>query len=457
MPISDNCPKAFVISIVKNTDLRQIVGTISFKTTTKLHNSDLSADATNYYKLKPHDMRVPMVYIPINEKSALHVNSDNKNDVCGMLYLVQVLETDVNGHCIGELLQPVGKVGNLEAEMKAILLHNGLKDIRPYEQKYIDMFDKLEDAPTEADLERREDLRTACIFTIDPLTARDLDDAMSVECLSEDVYEVGVHISDVAHYLQENCELDNIVKQRATSIYLVNEVIHMLPQSLCFKCSLLPGEDKYAFSVFWRLNSKGDQLAPPRFTRTFINSCTQFAYEHAQKIIDNPDESFDVDDFPSICNGYTPDDIAARVKILHDISQNLRQKRYDDGALSINNPKLRFQMDPLSGEPMAYEVDDRKEANFLIEEFMLLANQSVARFIFDRFPDIAILRNHAPPLSKSMKTLREKLANFGIELDCSNSKSIYESMQKICSAAKEPAAMDACLNIMLTKPMARAK
>lgn len=447
--ISENCPKAFVINIVKQTELREVVGSVSFKKTCTL-NSKI------YYKLKPHDMKVPMVYIPANSCQD-HINAASKDDVVGMLFLAHVLETDVNGRCIGELLHPIGKVGNLEAEMKAILLHNGLKDLKPYDQKFYDMYDGPVPPVTDDDLRQREDLRKICVFTIDPLTARDLDDAVSVEKLSENDYEIGVHISDVSHYLEENSELDNLVKERATSIYLVNEVIHMLPTSLCFRCSLLPGEDKFAFSVFWRWNEKDKTFSEPRFTRTVINSCTQFAYEHAQKIIDYPEESFCRDDFPEILNNFSPDDIKWRMLLLYSISRQLKSKRYDSGALSINNPKLRFSLDPLSGEPISYEVEGRKEANYLIEEFMLLANQAVAKFIHQHFPDISILRNHAPPLQKSMRALRDRLANLDLDFDITSSKSIYESIQRLSSQADDREAMEAALNVLLTKPMARAR
>ncbi|TMW52780.1 hypothetical protein DOY81_002114 [Sarcophaga bullata] len=447
--ITDNCPKAFVIKIVKQTELREVVGSISFATATQINSK-------SYYKLKPHDMRVPMVYIP-KESCKDHVESANKEDICGMLYVARVLETDTNGHCVGELVQPVGKVGNLQDEIKAILLHNGLKDIKPYEQKFYEMYEGPMPPPTEEDLKNREDLRKKCIFTIDPLTARDLDDAVSVEKLNDNEYEIGVHISDVSHFLEENSELDELVKYRATSIYLVNEVIHMLPPPLCFRCSLLPGEDKYAFSVFWKWHADKEEFSTPRFTRSIINSCSQFAYEHAQKIIDNPTEDFDRTDFPEIYNEWTPSDIKWRVLLLHEIAQKLKTQRYQNGALSINNPKLRFKLDPVTGEPLTYESEGREEANFLIEEFMLLANQSVAKFIHDHFPDTSILRNHAPPLQKSLKALKERLNNLGMEFNITSSKAIYESMQRLCSEASDPIAVEACLSTLLTKPMARAK
>ncbi|XP_061399465.1 DIS3-like exonuclease 2 [Musca vetustissima] len=447
--LPDNCRKAFVISIVKQTELREVVGSINFIKTTTL-NSKV------YYKLKPHDMRIPMVYIPADSCQD-HVDAASQDDVVGMLFLALILETDINGNCIGELLQPVGKVGNLEAEIKAILLHNGLKNLKPYDQKFYDMYDGPMPPITEEDLKYREDLRKKCVFTIDPLTARDLDDAMSVEKISEEEYEIGVHISDVSHYLEEGSELDNLVKERATSIYLVNEVIHMLPTSLCFRCSLLPGEDKFAFSVFWHWNVAHQTLSEPRFTRTVINSCSQFAYEHAQMIIDNPDEEFTNSDLPDIFNGFTTNDIKWRILLLHSISQHLKTKRYESGALSINNPKLRFNLDPITGEPLSYEIEGRKEANYLIEEFMLLANQAVAKFTHEHFPNAAILRSHAPPLQKSMRALKDRLENLDLEFDISTSKTVYESMKRLSQTSEDPTAIEACLNTFLTKPMARAR
>ncbi|KAH8302496.1 hypothetical protein KR044_007500, partial [Drosophila immigrans] len=450
---SDNCPKAFVIAIVRQTELRQIVGNISFTNASKLCDDDDESQV--FYKFRPFDLRMPMLYIS-QASCASHMANKQPDEICGLLYVAHVLETDCNGHCIAELVQPVGRVGNLDDELKAILFHNNLRDIVPFEERFNAMYAQPAPALVAEDLVNRVDMRKRCVFTIDPLTARDLDDALSIEQLAEHEFEVGVHISDVAHYLQENSELDNIVKERSTSIYLANEVIHMLPQPLCFRCSLLPGEDKFSFSVFWRMDSNGKQLAPPRFTRSVINSCTQFAYEHAQKIIDNPQENFTADDFPNILNGFAVNDVVQRVAWLNGIARNMRKQRFDNGALTINNAKVRFTLDPQSGEPIGFEVEKLREANHMIEEYMLMANQAVARFIHDAYPNIAVLRNHPPPLTKSLKSLREKLLAQGLELNYGSSKALQESMQRLCREAADPVAMSACLSQLLMKPMARA-
>ncbi|XP_002026059.2 DIS3-like exonuclease 2 [Drosophila persimilis] len=447
---SDNCPKAFVIGIVKQTELRQIVGSISFTNPTELSKGHL------FYKFRPFDLRLPMVYIP-EETCKMHIGNKQPAEVCGLLYLAHILETDCNGHCIAELIQPVGRIGNLPDEIKAIMIHNNLSDIKPFEQRFNDMFVNHIPPGSTKDLDKRQDLRKKCIFTIDPLTARDLDDAVSIEQLGDNEYEIGVHISDVSHYLEEDSELDNIVKERSTSIYLANEVIHMLPQTLCMRCSLLPGEDKLAFSVFWRMDRNGVQLQEkPRFTRTIIRSCTQFAYEHAQKIIDNPHERFTEHDFPTVLNGFQTSDVVKRVLCLNGIASSLRKARYEKGSISFNNPKLRFVLDPISGEPEDFEVEMQREANRMIEEYMLLANQAVARFIYDAFPEIAVLRNHPPPLMKSLKALREKFQTLGFNLDYSSSKALQQSIIRMCQEAPNPLAMSFCLSRLLMKPMARA-
>ena len=306
-------------------------------------------------------------------------------------------------------MNPVGKCGELEAENKAILLQNNLH-MDPYDEK----FNEMHSGPlimTEKDILEREDVRTECVFTIDPLTARDLDDAMSCKELSDGNFEVGVHISDVAYFLEEKSELDEIVKLRSTSVYMVNEVFHMLPKPLCFKCSLLPGANKFAFSVFWKMTETGEIL-DTRFARTIVNSCTQLAYEHAQKIIDNPDRQFHEKDFPIIHNGFTVNDIVQKVKRFHSIAQQLRDKRFKNGALKINKPKLYFDLNGETGAPDNYATSILQEANFLIEEFMLMANQSTADFIYKKFPQIAILRNHQPPLKNVIMKVSKNSVHF---------------------------------------------
>ncbi|XP_055843497.1 DIS3-like exonuclease 2 [Episyrphus balteatus] len=441
--------RAFVIRIVKESGNRQFVGSIAFKNPVK-------HDDGEYFKFKTRDTKAPIMCIPVEScEEFLKQFETSSDDILGYLFVAQILKIEENGRCLGKLVAPVGKCGHLESEIKAILMHNRLSDVEKFEQRFEDMWAepvKIE----ESDLENREDLRSDCIFTIDPLTARDLDDAVSCKKLDNERYEIGVHISDVTHYLEECCELDELVKLRATSIYLVNEVIHMLPQTLCMKCSLLPDEDKFTFSVFWTMDKDANVIST-RFTRSVIRSCTQLAYEHAQKIIDNPNEKFNDNDFPTICNGFSSIDIVERVKTLNSLAETMRTRRFANGSLSIDKPQFYFQFDPKTGEPTSYEIANRLTANFLIEEFMLLANQSVADLIYKSFPDIAFLRSHQPPKASAIKSLKVKLNAMGLELDMSTSKSIYDGLKKICGSSCDPEVVSVAMNYLLTKPMMRAK
>lgn len=279
------------------------------------------------------------------------------------------------------------------------------------------------------ELEYRADLRSDCIFTIDPETARDLDDAVSVKFLPNGIYEIGVHISDASFYLNEGTKLDQLVSKKATTIYMVDNVYHMLPEELCLHCSLLPGQDKLAFSVFWEMTAEGEILTK-RFCRSIVNSCAKLSYEHAQKIIDNSNENFSDDDFPEIFNSYSIADLAKTVLILQSIAVKLRKKRIDNGALKIDQAKILFSLDSTTGEPTDFKRYENMAAHRLIEEFMLLANITVAEKIKDSFSDIAFLRCHEPPKQTMLVELKNCLASYGIHLDISSSGAIRSSLNK---------------------------
>lgn len=440
-PISGKNERAFVIKIIKQVHNRKCVGNfLSYR-----KDSD-------FITFVPRDMKMPNIRIFKKDWPEAFQRGELEN-VSDILYVAVIIEWK-NDICIGKILHPVGKCGELESENKAILLQHDLH-MDPYDEKINEMC-KGAFVIDKNKFKDREDLRSECVFTIDPLTARDLDDAMSCKELPDGNLEIGVHISDVAYFLEEESELDQIVKMRTTSVYMVNEVFHMLPKPLCYKCSLLPGEDKLSFSVFWVISKNGDILKT-RFSRTIINSCTQFAYEHAQKIIDYPDHKYTEQDFPQIHNGFAVSDIVKRVNYLHSIAEKFRTKRFQNGALKINKPKLYFDLHPDIGEPLSYHAYILQPANFLIEEFMLLANQSVADFIWRKFPNISILRNHQPPLKNVIQKVKEKLDKFGMHLDISSSKGIYESFNKLLNASDNPEALEACLSQIVSKPMARAR
>ncbi|XP_072378144.1 DIS3-like exonuclease 2 [Diabrotica undecimpunctata] len=392
-------------------------------------------------------MRISELYLPTGFK-------DKPKKFENILFVGKLLDWDIPSYAKGILIEKLGESGNLQIESLSILKENNL-DITPFSDEIVNSLPDLKVIP-EKEFEYREDLRKKCIFTIDPESARDLDDALSVESLPNGNLEIGVHISDAAFYLQEGTELDQIVSQKATTIYLVDKAYHMLPIELCLACSLLPGDDKLSFSVFWEMTQNGD-IVNTRFTRSILNSCVKLAYEHAQSVIENPDKEFGVEDFPQIYNGFEPKDLVNTINILQGIAVKLREKRIKNGALRIDNVKLMFSLHPVSGEPVSYSIYENKESHRLIEEFMLLANISVAQKIYDDFPEIAFLRCHEPPKVTMLTALQDKLALYGMHLDISSSGAIATSLKKYITDDFIGQARAVALNHFTSKAMIRAQ
>uniref|UniRef100_A0A1Q3F3W7 Putative exosomal 3'-5' exoribonuclease complex subunit n=1 Tax=Culex tarsalis TaxID=7177 RepID=A0A1Q3F3W7_CULTA len=432
----------FVVDIVEKRHSRVCVGTFM----------PYYQSANQYIRFSPRDLKIPVMRIYKQHwPEAIFKNEFKQLE--SVIYQAEIIEwrEDVP---IGTILRSIGKCGELEVENQALLVEYDL-DVSPYSEEIISSLPPSPFQIPEEELKKREDLREECVFTIDPLTARDLDDALSCKVLKNGNFEIGVHISDVSYFLKEGSELDELVKLRATSIYMVDNVYHMLPKPLCFLCSLLPGEDKLAFSVFWEITPDAKVLST-RFAKTVINSCTQLAYEHAQVMLDKPTENLRVEDFPPILHGYTPNFLSRIVNQLQSIAVQLRARRMENGCIKINQPKLSFTLDPNTGKPTSYAVYELKTANQLIEDFMLLANSSVAKFTYSKFKDLAILRNHFAPSSTQLKNLAKLLAKHGHTLQHDSSKAIAQSFETISNACPQPEAARAVLNIMMAKPMTRA-
>lgn len=373
----------------------------------------------------PRDKRIPLLRIPfISWPNGFKEHSKQYEKI---LFVAKIIEWKVPTHAVGMLTENLGAIGDLAVESMSILREFGL-DITPFSPDVVESLPKSDEIP-QKEFEYREDIRKQCVFTIDPATARDLDDAISVRELPNSNYEIGVHISDASFLLEEGTELDQMVSKKATTIYLVDKVYHMLPVELCMIYSLLPGRDRLSFSVFWEMTEDGDVINK-RFTRTIMNSCAQLAYEHAQKIIENPDKEFKDEDFPMIHNGFSAKDLKKTVTVLQGIAVKLRERRVQNGTLKIDQVKLAFSLDPKTGQPLDFWKYENKESHRLIEEFMLLANITVAERINEYFPDIAFLRCHEPPKQTMLVELQNNLATCGIHIDISSSGGINASMKK---------------------------
>nr|XP_003702899.2 PREDICTED: DNA topoisomerase 3-alpha isoform X3 [Megachile rotundata] len=239
---------------------------------------------------------------------------------------------------------------------------------------------------------------------------------------------IGVHIADVTHYLDFLSPLDIQISKRATTIYMTDNVYHMLPKQLCEVCSLLPGQDKLAFSVIWEMTQNAE-IVSHRFAKTVIRSCCQMAYRHAQEFIENPKKNWPRK-FLRVKGNFNLKDLSTKVNILHSLAIQMRDKRFKNGALRIDQPKLHVTLDPITRLPISYSIEELKDSNRLIEEFMLLANMTVATYLYDTIPDTALLRNHREPSQYILNTTKDILEKFGIHLDIESSASLHASIKR---------------------------
>ncbi|OTF80900.1 ribonuclease-like protein [Euroglyphus maynei] len=359
------------------------------------------------------------------------------------LFLAEIVDWKSDSlYPLGKIIKNFGKIGDVDVETEIMLISLSInKDDFPNEAlaEYQEIFPDKDWCIPEAEINQRKDLRKDCIFTIDPETARDLDDAISFRQLSDDRFEIGVHIADVSYFIKEDTLLDRIASDRATSVYLVSKVIPMLPHIFCQDlCSLNPGQDKLTFSAIITLNKEG-QVVDRWFGRTVINSCCKLTYEFAQKLIECDDDSqLDESIFPKIYDQWSLSDIWQRVRHLHNIAKTLRQNRQDSGSIRLDKTKITFMLDE-EGMPLALSKYQLRQSNWLIEELMLMANKCVAEFLYDKFSPEgrAFLRWH-PSLDKFL--LREFLKSikdicpFEFKSECS--RSMVESLEKLAEIDK---------------------
>ena len=315
-------------------------------------------------------------------------------------------------------------------------------------------------APSEADLAGRRDLRPWRVFSIDPPTARDLDDALSVERLAPGRLRVGVHIADVSHFVGEGTALDAEAARRSTSVYLVGEVLPMLPRRLCEQlCSLQPGEPRLAFSAVWEVDEATGDVRDEWMGRSVIQSCGQLHYAHAQHVIElPPGRAAELPEGAELVPGspHSRRGVAEDIRTLHGLARKLRARRFAEGSLRLNNPKLSFRCDP-QGHPLEASVYVQREANKLVEEFMLLANRRVATVIAEACPGLAVLRNHPPPDRRKTAEVEALVARMGLPcaFRTSSSGEFQESLRQLAlSAAPE---VSSAVTLLSTKPMQLAQ
>lgn len=306
----------------------------------------------------------------------------------------------------GEVIDILGKAGDNTTEMHAILAEYGLPYVYP--QAVEAAAEKLSADITPEDYAEREDFRDVVTFTIDPKDAKDFDDALSIRTLKPGLWEVGVHIADVSHYVKGGSIIDKEAAKRATSVYLVDRTIPMLPERLCnFICSLRPDEEKLAYSVIFEMNEKAE-VKNYRIRHTVIKSNRRFTYEEAQQIIETGEG-----------------DYKEEVLQLNRLAQILREKRMAAGSINFDHCEVKFEIDE-TGKPLSVYFKVSKEANKLIEEFMLLANKTVAEYVGkvpkNKKPKVLPYRIHDLPDPDKLDNLNQFIARFGYKIRTGGSK-----------------------------------
>eukprot|EP01122_Echinamoeba_exundans_P003558 TRINITY_DN13641_c0_g1_i1.p1 TRINITY_DN13641_c0_g1~~TRINITY_DN13641_c0_g1_i1.p1 ORF type:complete len:1050 (-),score=196.29 TRINITY_DN13641_c0_g1_i1:12-3161(-) len=420
---------------------RQFIGT--------LRSNNPERDTAEFV---PIDKRAPIFFVPLRDHAA-EMQADPKSFE-DKLFVVEFLRWTADSYWPrGRIVRALGRSGNLEAESLALLAEYSIDDKPHTDAMTRDLPTKMEITPY--DIKARLDLRTSArIFSIDPPTTRDVDDALSIAPLGNGLWEVGVHIADVSHYVRPSSALDREAEKRSTSTYLVDRCIPMLPPILSeILCSINARQDRFAFSVIWKLTDEGI-IKDTKITKTIIRSCAKLAYGDAQTVIDsvNQDGSpskVGIDQIATKNPEADPAAIAQDILYLHRIAQRLRAARFASGAIKLNRVKLHFELDNTVTPPLptSFQHYEQKTANELVEEYMLLANQSVAAFILDTFPKHSLLRRHPAPQERKLKEFLALMDSLKIPIDATSGSSM------LASIAKQPAEHKALLEDLMTRTM----
>lgn len=333
-----------------------------------------------------------------------HLHGGRNNDKA----VVRIIEWPEGAkNPLGEVIDILGKAGDNNTEMHAILAEFGLP--YTYPEKVEEAANRIPTEITDEDRAGREDFRDVVTFTIDPKDAKDFDDALSLRKLENGHWEVGIHIADVTHYVKPGSIIDKEAYERATSVYLVDRTIPMLPESLCNNlCSLRPNEEKLTFSVIFEMNDEAEILAS-RIGRTIIKSDRRFTYEETQNVIETGQG-----------------DYKDEVLTLHHLAQQLRNIRFASGSIDFDRYEVKFEIDE-KGKPLNVYFKESKEANKLIEEFMLIANRAVAESMGKqpkgKTKKTFVYRVHEQPDPEKMKNFAGFIRRFGYKLKTDGSKS----------------------------------
>lgn len=353
------------------------------------------------------DKPMPDLFIPINQLN----NAKNGDRVVARL----VKWDNKDKRPVGEVISILDAENSNDAAMKEILLENGFP--LDFPDDALEVAARIPDQITESEIKNRKDVRDVLTFTIDPADAKDFDDALSFREIKQGLYEIGVHIADVSHYVEPNTALDKAAYQKATSVYLPDRVNPMLPEHISnVLCSLRPNEDKLTFSAIFQINSKAE-VKQYWLGRTIMHSDRRYTYEEAQEIIETKEG-----------------DHAATILILNELAQKMRKKRFNKGAINFSSQEVRFKLDE-KGNPIGIVIKESKEAHQLIEEFMLLANRYVAEHVskikVNNKPLPFPYRIHDTPDEEKLLPFIAFANKFGHKFDSSSPEKIAASFNQL--------------------------
>ncbi len=357
------------------------------------------------------DKPIPDIFIPIDK-----LNNATEKD----LVIVRIVDWQKNKKPVGEVVSIMDESDESDFAMKQILMENGFP--LSFSDEALEESERIPDAIPQEEYRKRKDFRNVLTVTIDPLDAKDFDDAISLNTLDNGNYEIGVHIADVSYYLEQGTVLDAEAYERATSVYLPDRVLPMLPERISNElCSLRPNEEKLTYSAVFVITPKGT-IKSHWIGRTVINSNHRFTYEEAQEIIETG-------------VGLYKDEIL----LLNKISQRLRKQRFKKGAINFSSQEVRFKLDE-KAKPIGIIIKESKEAHQLIEELMLLANKTVAEYIsaikVDKKPVPFPYRVHDTPDEIKLLPFMAFAKKYGHDFDTSTPEAIAESFNKMIEMAK---------------------
>jgi exosome complex exonuclease DIS3/RRP44 len=426
-------PTARVVGVIKR-NWRQYVGHID---TSSVSQSVKHGRKQQTVFLIPMDKRIPKI----------RIRTRQAGELIGKRVLVTIDSWDRDSrYPIGHFVRSLGELENKGAETEALLLEYDVQ-YRPFPKTVLDCLPKegndwkVPASMNDPGWRNRRDLRGLQVCSIDPIGCQDIDDALHARPLSNGNFEVGVHIADVSDFVKPNNAMDAEASIRGTTVYLVDKRIDMLPMLLGTNlCSLKPYVERYAFSAIWELTPNAD-IVKVDFTKSVIKSQEAFSYEQAQIRIDDSSQN---------------DELTTGMRTLLMLSKKLKQKRMDAGALSLSSPEVKVQTESETSDPIDVQTKQLLDTNSLVEEFMLLANISVARKIYEAFPQTAMLRRHAAPPKANFEELANQLkVKRNLILSVESSKALADSLDT-CVDPEEPF-FNTLVRIMATRCMMAAE